>query len=110
MRDTAARLRSLGLAINTSNSHAAGDTALKESKSRTLPSAIRTWSLHPPLLGPLLLHSTSGLLSGLACLARGVFLLFKVSPRKQELVWSEMLSSKQPMPGGAGESLGRSRG
>lgn len=59
--------------------------ALKESKSRTLPSAIRTWSLHPPLLGPLLLHSTPGVLSGLACLARGVFLLFKISPRKQEL-------------------------
>lgn len=33
------------------------------------------------------------------------FILSKASPRKQELVWSEVFSSKQPMPGAAHKSL-----
>lgn len=108
MPDTGFCPCSLGLALNISNSHTAGDIALeKKVNLRCYLQQRSSRSLHPPLLGPLWLRSTPGVLSGLASSARVFFLLFKVSPRKQELVWSEMLSSKQPVPGGAEESLSK---
>lgn len=76
----------------------------KKRKLQTLPSAKEQLILLSSSPGSLVsLWHPRGVIWHLQ---QGVgFILFKVSPRKQELGWSEMLSSKQRTHGAAQKSL-----
>lgn len=98
----------LGLVINTSSSHALGDIARRKI-TRTLPSAKQQLVSSSASPGSCIasLCPVPPVPPGLASSAWAVFLLIKVSPRKQELMWSEMLSSTWPTLWVAEESLSK---